>query len=118
MIWMYPLLNFTRMSYRYMRVLVMFDLPVLTAAERKEYAKFRKYLLKSGFLMMQESVYCKLAQNQSAADYIMDNIKKNKPPKGLVQAIKITEKQFSKIEYIVGEHSSEVLDSDERIVIL
>ena len=32
-----------------MRILIMFDLPVVTAHERKEYTRFRKYLLKSGF---------------------------------------------------------------------
>ena len=80
------------MSYRYMRVIVMFDLPVITTADRKEYTRFRKYLIKSGFLMMQESIYCKLAQNQTAADWIVDNIKRNKPPKGIVQVMKITEK--------------------------
>lgn len=106
------------MSYRYMRVMVMFDLPVLTALDRKEYTKFRKYLIKTGFLMLQESIYCKLAQNQSAADYIIENIRKNKPPKGLVQAMKITEKQFARMEYIVGNYSSEVIDSDERLIIL
>lgn len=41
----------------------MFDLPVVTAHDRKEYTKFRKYLLKSGFLMLQESVYCRLIPN-------------------------------------------------------
>ena len=101
-----------------MRVMVMFDLPVLTALDRKEYTKFRKYLIKTGFLMLQESIYCKLAQNQSAADYIIENIRKNKPPKGLVQAMKITEKQFARMEYIVGNYSSEVIDSDERLIIL
>ena len=68
--------------------------------------------------MMQESVYCKLAQNSTAADLIIDNIRKNKPLSGLVQALKITEKQFSKIDYIVGKKKSDILDSDERIVIL
>lgn len=106
------------MSYRYMRVIVMFDLPVVTASDRREYTHFRKFLLKNGFLMMQESVYCKLAQNSTAADAIVENIRKNKPCSGLVQAMKITEKQFSKIDYIVGENSSEVVDSDERLIIL
>ena len=101
-----------------MRVMVMFDLPVVTVAERKDYTRFRKFLIKSGFLMMQESVYCKLVQNQSVADYIVENIRKNKPPKGLVQVLKVTEKQFSRIEYIVGKSNSEVIDSDERIIIL
>ena len=106
------------MSYRYMRVIVMFDLPVATASDRREYTRFRKYLIKNGFLMMQESVYCKLAQNSTAADLIVQNVKKNKPISGLVQTLRITEKQFSRMEYIVGEKTNEVLDSDERIVIL
>lgn len=106
------------MSYRYMRIIVMFDLPVTTASDRREYTRFRKYLIKNGFLMMQESVYCKLAQKSTAADLIVQNVKKNKPISGLVQTLRITEKQFSRIEYIVGEKTNEVLDSDERIVIL
>lgn len=68
--------------------------------------------------MMQESIYCRLAQNSSAADFLVDNVRKNKPPEGLVQALTITEKQFGKIEYIVGEKKTEVLDNDERLVIL
>ena len=106
------------MSYRYMRIIVMFDLPVTTASDRREYTRFRKYLIKNGFLVMQESVYCKLAQNSTAADLIVQNVKKNKPISGLVQTLRITEKQFSRMEYIVGEKTNEVLDSDERIVIL
>ena len=106
------------MSYRYMRVIVLFDLPVLTAKNRRDYVRFRKFLLKSGFLMMQESVYCKLVQNSTVADTITDNVRKNKPESGLVQLIKITEKQYSKMEFIVGEKKSEVLDTDERLVIL
>lgn len=106
------------MSYRFMRVLVMFDLPVVTAAERKEYVKFRKYLIKSGFLMMQESVYCKLSPNSTLADAVVENVRKNKPEKGLVQVLRVTEKQYAKMEFIVGEGKTEVLSSDDRLVIL
>ena len=106
------------MSYRYMRVMIMFDLPVTTAEERKEYTRFRKYLIKSGFLMLQESIYCKIVQNQTMANLVIDNVKKNKPLSGLVQVLKITEKQYSKMEFIVGETVGEVLNSDERLIIL
>lgn len=51
-----------------MRVLVFFDLPVITAENRRAYVKFRKFLLKNGFLMLQESVYCKLALNGTAVN--------------------------------------------------
>lgn len=101
-----------------MRVLVMFDLPVLTSSQRREYRLFRKHLVLNGFIMLQESVYCKLIQNATAADSVIANVKRNKPNEGVVQLIKITEKQYAKMEYIVGEKFSEILDTDERLVIL
>ena len=106
------------MSYRYMRVLVLFDLPMVTAQERKIYTKFRKYLIKNGFLMMQESVYCKMALNQSAANSIMDGVRKNSPGDGIIQMLTITEKQYNKMEFICGEVKRQILDTDERLVIL
>ena len=101
-----------------MRVIVFFDLPVLTESNRREYRTFRKFLIKSGFMMVQESVYCKLAQNSSIADIMVDNIKKNKPPEGLVQVLRVTEKQYNKMDFIVGEKTGDVLTTTERLVIL
>ena len=101
-----------------MRIMVFFDLPVITSVNRKDYRDFHKYLIKTGFLMMQESVYCRLAQNSTMADAIVENIRKNKPADGLVQVLKITEKQFGKMEFIVGTKKSEILDTDERVVII
>ena len=106
------------MTYRYMRVLVLYDLPVKSSENIREYTKFRKYLLKTGFMMMQESVYCKFALNTTVANAIIDNLRKNRPEAGLVQVLTMTEKQFQKIEFIVGSSKSNVLDSDKRLVIL
>ena len=106
------------MSYRYMRVIVMFDLPVETSANMRAYQQFRKNLIQSGFLMMQKSIYCKLALNMTVADAVIDNVRKNRPLDGLIQVFTLTEKQFSKIEFVTGTASSEVLDSDERLVVL
>ena len=106
------------MSYRYMRILVFFDLPTNTSKERNEYTRFRKYLIKSGFLMMQESVYTKIALNQTAAKTISEGVRKNKPTAGLVQMLTVTEKQFAKMEFVVGSCQSEVIATDERLVIL
>ena len=106
------------MRYRYMRILVMFDLLVTTDLERRTYRNFRKYLIKNGFFMMQQSVYCKLVKNSSAGDLVVNNIRKNRPNDGLVQVLKITEKQYQKIEYITGNSKSNVIDTDERLVIL
>lgn len=101
-----------------MRIIVMFDLPNETPLHRHNYGKFRRYLIKSGFMMLQESIYVKLALNQNMANSIVDSIKKNKPPEGLVQILSVTEKQFSKMEIITGEYSNDTVDTDERLLIL
>ncbi len=106
------------MSYRYMRIIVFFDLPTLTYSDRREYTRFRKFLIKSGFMMMQESVYSKLANNSSVASAVKENVKKNKPKSGLVQMLTITEKQYAKMELIIGHISSNVIDTDERIIFI
>ena len=99
-----------------MRIIVFFDLPVGTSKERREYTRFRKFLIKKGFLMLQESVYCKLALNQTVAGSIVKLIKENKPLEGIVQMLVVTEKQFNRMEYVIGEKKSTVIDSDERII--
>lgn len=101
-----------------MRILVFFDLPTETSKDRKVYSKFRKFLIKEGFVMMQESVYVKLVLNNSVTNSVREKIEKNKPSKGLVQLLVITEKQFNSMEYIVGEKESNNLDDTERLVIL
>ncbi|MBO5287518.1 MAG: CRISPR-associated endonuclease Cas2 [Clostridia bacterium] len=99
-----------------MRVIVFFDLPVLTTQDRREYSRFRRFLIKNGFMMMQESVYCKLSLNATTQGSLLDNIRKNKPQKGTVQILTVTEKQFSKIEYLVGNYSGDIVITDERLV--
>lgn len=101
-----------------MRVIVFFDLPVVSIEHRRAYTKFRKYLLKSGFMMLQESVYCKLALNSTVVRTIIDNVHKNSPDEGLIQLLTVTEKQYANIDMIIGNVKSEVLDTDERLVIL
>ena len=101
-----------------MRILVFFDLPTETHDNRREYRKFRKMLIQNGFLMMQESVHCRMLLTPSAGKSVLEVIRKNRPPQGIVQMMTITEKQFAAIEYITGEHHSEVIESDERLIIL
>lgn len=64
-----------------MRMLLMFDMPVETAEERKAYRKFRKFLLSEGFIMHQFSVYSKLLLNNTASNAMLARIKENNPKK-------------------------------------
>ncbi|MEL3908299.1 MAG: CRISPR-associated endonuclease Cas2 [Treponemataceae bacterium] len=101
-----------------MRVLVFFDLPMLTRKEKSNYRDFRRYLIKNGFVMMQKSVYSKIVLNLTAQKTVVSNLKKNKPPTGLVEVLTVTEKQYSKIEIITGENKNEYLQNDKRIIVL
>lgn len=106
------------MSFRYMRVFVFFDLPTLTQADMREYRHFRKYLIKQGFIMMQESVYTKLTLNATAAKTVYANVQKHAPKEGLVELLIVTEKQFANIRYIVGKAQNEYIDTTDRLVFL
>lgn len=99
-----------------MRILVFFDLPVETQKNRHDYAVFRRYLIKNGFIMMQKSVYSKLALNNVTSKVIKDRLRQNVPPDGLVEILEITENQFSSIEYLLGQNQSNVEDSMDRLV--
>ena len=106
------------MSYRYMRMILFFDLPSVKYADQKSYRKFRKFLIKEGFLQMQESVYIKLAINNSVAESISSKIRKQCPNAGTVQMLVVTEKQFASMISFVGQFDSESINSDERMVVL
>jgi CRISPR-associated protein Cas2 len=101
-----------------MRVMVFFDLPVETSEQRRRYSKFRKYLLTDGFIMMQKSVYSKIALNGAASEAVVKNVRKHSPKEGVIQVMTVTEKQFQCIEYIIGEAQKEIVDTQQRLVFL
>jgi CRISPR-associated protein Cas2 len=100
-----------------MRTMVLFDLPTDTAEDKRNYAHFRKFLVREGFLMLQYSVYAKLAVNKTVATQIRQRIRKNKPLAGNVAILDITEKQFAGIEWILGGKNSNLLDTVEKLTI-
>lgn len=104
------------MNYRFMRLIVFFDLPMQTDKDRLSYTHFHKYLTKEGFIMMQKSVYTKLAVNGNVMAGIKADIRRNLPPVGLVEMLEVTERQFSQIEYLRGCEQTKTIDSDARFV--
>lgn len=101
-----------------MRVLVFFDLPTLTDTDRRHYRQFRKNLIKTGFMMLQESVYAKLALNTTQVHQIEDDIRKMQPEKGTVQILAVTERQFSNMEILCGKCQTDLISNDERLLLL
>ena len=101
-----------------MRAIVFFDLPVVYASDRRAYNKFRNFLINDGYIMLQESVYSKLLLNSQQSYFALERIKKNSPKKGIVQFLVVTEKQYSQMDYIIGDGDSKIINSEERLLIL
>lgn len=101
-----------------MRTIIFFDLPNVYLKEKRDYLKFRKFLLSEGFIMLQESVYSKLVLNQQQSQLLINRIKKVSPKKGIIQIMTITEKQYADIEYIIGEPNTKIITSEDRLLVL
>lgn len=85
-----------------MRMLVFFDLPVVTRAERRAYTQFRRFLLNDGFDMIQFSVYGRILNGTDAQEKHFKRLIANLPPEGSVRLLTVTEKQFATMKLLVG----------------
>ena len=93
--------------YKFMRVVVLFDLPTGTKPERKAATQFRKFLLDDGFDMLQYSVYSRLCPNRDSAEKHMLRTKRNAPDSGSVRVLYLTEHQFTTMHVLVGEKTTQ-----------
>jgi CRISPR-associated protein Cas2 len=80
-----------------MWMLVMFDLPVGSKAERSEATKFRTFLLDEGFEMNQYSVYLRFCVGKEQLDRRLRQIRAALPSRGQVNILSVTDKQFEKM---------------------
>ena len=99
-----------------MRMIVFFDLPMLTSKDLAEYRMFRKFLIKNGFIMMQESVYSRMVSNSNSSQLLRKKIINNLPKAGNIQLLQVTEKQYASIEYLKGKAQNKILNSTQRII--
>lgn len=106
------------MKDKVMRTIIFFDLPNVYSIDKRNYNRFRKYLIKEGFIMLQESVYSKISLNNQQSDALIQRIKKNSPRKGVIQLLTITEKQYSNIQYILGNNENKIINNEDRLIVL
>ena len=90
-----------------MWLFVFFDLPTKTKKERKKYTRFRSFLLKDGFIMMQFSVYVRICKGDDSIDTHKNRVRTKIPTRGHIRMISITDLQYSKMETLVGEKGEE-----------
>ena len=85
-----------------MRMLVFFDLPTVTKAERRAYTVFRRFLINDGYDMIQFSIYGRILNGTDAETKHMKRLINSLPPAGSVRVLTVTEKQFASMKLLVG----------------
>ena len=103
---------------RFMRMVVFFDLPVKTKPQRRAAAKFRNFLLKDGYFMVQYSVYCRVCNGMDSVEKHRRRLHENKPENGSVRMLVVTEKQFERIDIILGNYVPHEEDKPSELTIL
>ena len=100
-----------------MWLMVMFDLPTITKEEKREYTRFRKYLVGEGFIQLQYSVYAKyLACRENSRKYYryIENVV---PPGGHIRILMVTDKQFGDMISLYGKSTAEVEKKPEQLLL-
>ena len=86
-----------------MWLFAMFDLPMKTQAERRDYTRFRGALLRDGFCMLQYSVYARYCASDEAAEAHRAYVRNALAPHGQVRLLAVTDRQFGKMEIFFGK---------------
>jgi len=93
--------------YRFMRVLVFFDLPVADKERRKRYTEFRRFLLNDGYDMLQYSVYARVCRGLDGAKKHINRLESHLPPEGAVRSMMVTDKQYSDMHTHLGDATTQ-----------
>jgi CRISPR-associated protein Cas2 len=88
---------------RSMWVITFFDLPTETKRQKTAYRRFRDRLLRSGFVMLQYSVYARPCCTHEEAEKHSARIEEHLPPEGQVRVITLTSQQYARMRCFFGE---------------
>jgi CRISPR-associated protein Cas2 len=107
-------------AYRFMWLMIMFDMPTDTKKAKKKYRYLRMKLVKEGYLMMQYSIYIKSFHSYESAlhgkkklkDFIKTNILK-----GSIRLLTFTDKQFSNMDIIIGTKSKDEENAPKQLLL-
>ena len=104
-------------GYRAMWLFAMFDLPVTEPDLRKEYTRFRKALLRSGFTMLQYSVYAHYVASDDTERALRNVVRGALPQHGQVRLVAVTDRQFEKMEVFAGKKRKAVEDPPMQMML-
>ena len=101
-----------------MYLFVFFDLPVVAQKERKAASRFRQFLLRDGYDMMQFSVYTRICRGQDAVEKHINRLKNNLPQEGSIRALQVTDKQYARMKRLLGKKKKHEKTGKEQMVLL
>ncbi|MDD7280619.1 CRISPR-associated endonuclease Cas2 [Floccifex sp.] len=106
-------------TIRFVRIILIFDLPVETKMQQKSYRQFIKFLKNEGFIRIQYSVYSKLCINKDSAKTESKRISMNAPIEGDIRYLIVSENQYQNIINLNNKHSLQesVTTTDRTLVI-
>lgn len=90
------------MSINYIGLL-MYDLPMQTEEELREYQRFRKNIIGKGYYQLQKSVYIINSNTKERIEKIEKELIMEVPRSSSVRSLILTEEQFKKIKVISGQ---------------
>lgn len=102
---------------RFMWLFVFFDLPVTTKPERRTATRFRNFLLKDGYMMIQFSVYARICNGKDRVDKHLQRLNATIPEKGSVRVMQITDKQYERMQILVGTKKNNENSKSDQLVL-
>ena len=108
--------QFLLSGYRIMWMMVMFDLPTDTKAQRKAAGKFRNFLLDEGFERSQFSVYARFVNGKEAFAARVRRIERSLPDDGDVQILNFTDRQYRDVIHFTGRSCNQPRKNPEQLV--
>ena len=102
---------------KFMWLFVFFDLPTKTKPERRAATRFRNFLLKDGYMMIQFSVYARICNGKDRIDKHMQRLQSVLPKKGAIRAMQITDKQYERTKILVGTKKNNEETKTEQLVL-
>ncbi|QCE34605.1 CRISPR-associated endonuclease Cas2 [Acetobacteraceae bacterium] len=103
---------------RFMWLMIFFDLPVKSKPQRSRATRFRNSLLNDGFMMVQFSVYARACRGQDAVDKHLMRARLALPKEGSVRALQVTDKQYGRMELMLGLAKKTESKATKQMVLL
>jgi CRISPR-associated protein Cas2 len=99
-------------KYKVGWLIVAFDLPVGTKAQRKAAHDFREWLKDDGFQMLQWSLYARPCVSNARHETHADRVRSRIPSEGSVRMLFVTRCQWERSFVIRGSPAAEVPPED------